>query len=80
MLKQQITYMRMRICTDLCEGHSVGMFSDLSQPETLLHLSIPSDKKEKMSFAYNIHINTVHYIFRVYGGILNLAMQIISTC
>lgn len=76
MLKQ-ITYMR--ICTDLCEGHSVGMFSDLSQPETLLHLSIPSDKKRKEEFClhYNIHINTVHYIFRVYGGILNLAMQII---
>lgn len=46
------------------------MFPDLSQPETLLHLSIPSDKKvEKAALV-------ILYIFGVDGGILNLAMHV----
>lgn len=57
------------ICTDLCERHPVGMFPDLSQPEPLLHLSIPSGRKKQAELV-------ILYIFRVDGGILNLAMQV----
>jgi len=33
-----------KMSTDLCKGHSVGMFPDLRQTETLLHLSIPLEE------------------------------------
>ena len=41
--------------TNLCKGHSVGMFPDLSQPETLLHLSIPTGKA-RAAFCYATYI------------------------
>lgn len=34
------------LLTNLSKGHSVGMFSDFCQTQTLLHLSIPWMKKE----------------------------------
>lgn len=41
-----------RSCTDLCESHPVGMFPDLRQPETLLHLSVPSGDKDEARYAF----------------------------
>lgn len=52
------------------------MFPDLSQPEPLLHLSIPAEKHEQARpvFGYVVY----SYIFIEDGGILNLAVRVMQ--
>lgn len=58
-----------KISSDLCEGHPVGMFPDLSQPKTLLHLSIPWEKEQNSGEI----IFFTHFV----DGVLNMAMPVI---
>lgn len=47
MEKKFLKWEQRKIFTDLRKGHPVGMFPDLSQPETLFHLSVPAGKEQR---------------------------------